>query len=82
MIKVKTNKDLYISRKLNGLMKFISKPFSDSVTIPAGTEFDVEDILIDRSDDTWGSSGTALYCSNDEYDILDYIGLDDIEENY
>lgn len=63
-------------------MEFISKPFSDSVTIPAGTEFDVEDILIDRSDDIWGSSGTALYCSNDEYDILDYISLDDIEENY
>ncbi|MBQ5320282.1 MAG: hypothetical protein J6K17_14420 [Oscillospiraceae bacterium] len=81
MIKVKTNKDLYISKNLNDLMEFISKPFSDSVTIPAGTEFDVEDILIDRSDDTWGSSGTALYCSNDEYDILDYISLDDIEEN-
>lgn len=82
MIKVKTNKDLYISKNLNGLMEFISEPFSDSVTIPAGTEFDVEDILIDRSDDTWGSSGAALYCSNDEYDILDYISLDDIEENY
>lgn len=80
MIKVRTNKDLYITKNSNGVMAFSAK-MEDSITIPAGTEFDVEDILIDRSDDTWGSSGTALYCSNNEYDIIDYISLDDIEDN-
>ena len=81
MIKVKTNKDLYITENLNGTMSFSAK-MEDSITIPAGTEFDVEDILIDRTDEAWGKAGVAFYCSNDKYDIIDYITLDDIEDNY
>lgn len=79
MIKVKTNKDLYITESFNGVMSFSAK-MEDSTTIPAGTEFDVEDILIDRTDEAWGKSGVAFYCSNDKYDIIDYISLDDLED--
>ena len=52
------------------------------IIVPAGTEFIVNDIIIDRSDDRLGTSHTALLCENEEYDIIDYINLDDVEEKF
>lgn len=77
MITVCTNKDLYI------LKAFGNKEFTNlktDIIVPAGTEFIVNDIIIDRSDDRLGTSHTALLCENEEYDIIDYINLDDVEE--
>lgn len=77
MITVCTNKDMYIQKVFN------NNEFTDlktNIIVPAGTEFIVNDIIIDRSDDRLGTSHTAFLCENEEYDIIDYINLDDIEE--
>lgn len=77
MIAVCTNKTLYILKGLNG------NEFTDIKTkniVPAGTEFIVNDIIIDRSDDRLGTSHTSFLCESEKYDIMDYINLDDIED--
>lgn len=77
MITVCTNKDMYIQKVFN------NNEFTDlktDIIVPAGTEFIVNDIIIDRNDDRLGTSHTALLCESEEYGIMDYINLDDIED--
>ena len=79
MITVHTNKDLYINNETE------RPEFSERITdivIPAGTEFNVIDILIDRESKAFGGSHTAFLCENTEYNITDYIVLEDIEDKY
>ena len=77
MITVKTNKDLYITNDTT------IPEFTDRITdiiVPSGTEFNVVDILIDREGEAFGNSHTAFLCDNAEYNITDYIALEDIED--
>ena len=79
MITVKTNKDLYITNDTT------IPEFTDRITdiiVPSGTEFNVVDILIDREGEAFGNSHTGFLCDNAEYNITDYIALEDIEDKY
>lgn len=78
---ITTNKILYANKNLDGCYEFSCKTES-SIEIPEGTEFFVEDYILDRSDKAWGTSGLAFLSSSEEYGITDYISLDDIAERY
>lgn len=76
-----TNKILYANKNLDGCYEFGNRT-ENSVEIPEGAEFFVEDYILDRSGGTWGESGLAFLVSSEKYAIFDYISLDDVAERY
>ena len=83
MITVETNKDLFVFAGIDGVNEISDRKFDKTDTIiPAGTEFNVLDIMIDRNNDNLGKSHTAFLCENEELEIMDWIILEDIEDKY
>lgn len=66
-VTIKTNKDIYAAVGINGYpsefctdMRFYDPEHGD-ILIPAGTEFTVIDIFIDRMEERFGQSHTAFF---------------------
>lgn len=69
IITVYTNKDIHMS---SGIV-------DTDICIPADTELNVCNIMTDRINNNWGSTNTALLCESIEYDVCDWVSLDDID---
>lgn len=87
-VTIKTNKDIYAAVGINGYpsefctdMRFYDPEHGD-ILIPAGTEFTVIDIFINRMEEMFGQSHTAFFCTCDYVDFYDMIRLEDCDDQF
>ena len=87
-VAIKTNKDIYAAVGIKGYpsefrtdMRFYDPEHGD-ILIPAGTEFTVIDIFIDRMEERFGQSHTAFFCTCDYVDFYDTIRLEDCDDQF
>lgn len=78
MITVKTNKELRYFKNLDRVNEL---SVSGDKIIPAGTQFDVNDIIIDRTNEP-GKELVMFLCENEDLNICDWIDKSDIEEKF
>lgn len=87
-VTIKTNKDIYAAVGINGCpsefctdMRFYDPEHGD-ILIPAGTEFTVIDIFINRMEEMFGQSHTAFFCTCNYVDFYDTIRLEDCDDQF